>query len=76
MRGESGRKDMANRIIRYRFKAWFLIGQQGNRKHTLRDGSQHLLVQINSIKQRHDERALKVAAFHSDLDRCETGNQI
>jgi len=27
MRGESGRKDMANCINRYRFKVWFLIGQ-------------------------------------------------
>jgi len=27
MRGGSGRKDTANRIIRYMFKAWFLIGQ-------------------------------------------------
>lgn len=76
MRGESGRKDLANRIIRYRFKAWFLIWQQGNRKHTLRDGSQHLLAQIIIIEQRYDEHALKVAASHSDLDRPQIGNQF
>ena len=67
---------MTNRIIRYRFKGWFLIWQQGNSEHTLRDGSQHLLVQIVMIKQSSDEHPLKMAASHSDLDRSETGNRF
>lgn len=67
---------MANRIIRYRFKRWFLIWQQWNSEHTLRDGSQHLLFQFLYIKQRLDEHPLTVAASQSDLDRPESGNQF
>jgi hypothetical protein len=67
---------MTNRITRYRFMGWFLILQEGNSEHTLRDGSQHLLFQFLSIKQRLGEHPLTVAAFQSDLDRAETANQF
>lgn len=67
---------MANRIIRYRFKRWFLVWQQENSEHTLRDGSQHLFVKIDIIKQRYGERALEMAASQSDLDRPESANQL
>ncbi len=50
---------MTNRIIRYRFMGWFVILQEGNSEHTLRDGSQHLLVTIVTKKQRCDEHLLK-----------------
>lgn len=50
---------MTNRIIRFRYMGWFLIWQQGNREHTLRDRSQHLLVEIVIIKQRSGEHPIK-----------------
>ena len=67
---------MTNRIIRYRFMGWFLILQEGNSEHTLRDGSQHLFPRISVPIQGDSEHALKVAASQSNLIEPEIANRI
>lgn len=47
-----------------------------NRKHTLRDESPHLFPRISALIQGDSERALQMAASHSELDRPKSGNQI